>query len=410
MVRRLRSLKQHGVPPRVRLRGGVAIPGNTTEWILVAFALAAFVLATAAAVGVFRMRYSRGGPGRSSGRPDADQFAWSDEREAEFSSMLAAAEDEVGRLRQQLDVATTIDLDETLERTLRAAVDRQPGDAAAIMLPRAEGEEPIIAALGMPVEEIAAEALVWQGTDAVRAIKVSFRYSPGSVPSGMAGGVAVPLHPRRGVKRGTLAVFWRRGDRTVTDEDVDRLEELAGASSLALENALVLRDANERADRDALTGLYNHRFFHEALEKEVTRTLRYGRSLTLVLFDLDDFKSVNDRVGHLRGDALLGELGERLAKIVRGADVACRVGGDEFAVLLPESHLQDGEQLARRFEEVVKRFEGDGSLGVSAGIAELQPEEQPLSLYERADKALYGGKETRGRHHDWPRTGGGRAN
>src|SRR5690242_16034807 len=91
------------------------------------------------------------------------------------------------------------------------------------------------------------------------------------------------------------------------------------------------------ADLDGLTGLHNRRYFHELLAREVTRAQRYGRELALVIFDLDDFKGINDRIGHLGGDAVLAETAARARGALRAADIACRVGGDEFAVLLPEA-------------------------------------------------------------------------
>ena len=106
--------------------------------------------------------------------------------------------------------------------------------------------------------------------------------------------------------------------------------QLAQARDEARRNRLL-------ADLDGLTGLHNRRYFHEMLAREVARAQRYRRKLALVVFDLDDFKSINDRIGHLAGDAVLAETARRARGVVRSADIACRVGGDEFAVLLPEA-------------------------------------------------------------------------
>ena len=113
------------------------------------------------------------------------------------------------------------------------------------------------------------------------------------------------------------------------------------------------------------------------------------------MFDLDDFKAVNDRVGHLAGDSVLAQAAERVRDVVRSADVACRVGGDEFAVILPESTLADADQLYRRLQAAVSsRPVGQaGRLSLSAGIAELKPEDDPTAFFERADEALYSAKE-----------------
>ena len=148
------------------------------------------------------------------------------------------------------------------------------------------------------------------------------------------------------------------------------------------------------ADLDALTGLHNRRYFHETLAREVARAHRYGRRLALVVFDLDDFKAINDRIGHLAGDHALAEAAERLRTVVRSADIPCRVGGDEFAVVLPESSLEDAEQLFRRILDSVsgRPVAEAGTMLLSAGIAELRGGDDAPSFFQRADEALYRAK------------------
>jgi len=149
------------------------------------------------------------------------------------------------------------------------------------------------------------------------------------------------------------------------------------------------------ADLDGLTGLHNRRYFHEQLAREVARAQRYGRDLALVVFDLDDFKSINDRIGHLAGDAVLAETAERARGVVRSADIACRVGGDEFAVLLPEASGGEAELLCERLHRAVSStaVAEAGNVSVSAGIAELRADDDPNTFFERADQALYRAKE-----------------
>ena len=182
----------------------------------------------------------------------------------------------------------------------------------------------------------------------------------------------------------------------------------AAAAILALALAILLarshrqlaqaRDEARRnrllADLDGLTGLHNRRYFHEQLGREVARARRYGRQLALVVFDLDDFKRINDRIGHLAGDAVLAETAERTRGVVRSADIACRVGGDEFAVLLPEASGREAEQLYERLQRAVssRPVAEAGDVSVSAGIAELQADDEPGSFFERADQALYRAK------------------
>jgi diguanylate cyclase (GGDEF)-like protein len=155
------------------------------------------------------------------------------------------------------------------------------------------------------------------------------------------------------------------------------------------------RRFRQLADLDALTGLHNRRYFHEMLAREVARAQRYDRRLALIIFDLDDFKAINDRIGHLSGDAVLAEAAARVRAVLRSADIACRVGGDEFAVALPESTTADGEQLYHRLRSAVssKPVGQAGQLTVSAGIAELLAGDDPTTFFERADEALYRAKE-----------------
>src|SRR5205085_514059 len=95
----------------------------------------------------------------------------------------------------------------------------------------------------------------------------------------------------------------------------------------ALDNAKRFREARQLADLDDLTGLHNRRYFHETLAREVARAQRYDRELALIVFDLDDFKAVNDRIGHLAGDSVLADAAARVRDVVRSADIACRVAG-----------------------------------------------------------------------------------
>jgi diguanylate cyclase (GGDEF)-like protein len=114
----------------------------------------------------------------------------------------------------------------------------------------------------------------------------------------------------------------------------------------------------------------------------------------LIFFDLDDFKSINEEIGHLGGDAVLAEVAERLRSVVRGADIPCRVGGDEFAVILPESSLEDAERFFRRLQLAIQGqpIGRIPNLGVSAGMAELGRDDDATSLFRRVDQALYRAK------------------
>jgi diguanylate cyclase (GGDEF)-like protein len=193
------------------------------------------------------------------------------------------------------------------------------------------------------------------------------------------------------------------------DEGLDDLEGLAASCAPAIRNALRFREARRLADVDQLTGLHNRRYFQETLARECARAHRYERGLALLMLDVDDFSAINDDFGHLGGDAVLAAVADRLVTIVRQADVACRVGADSFAILLPEAGERDAEQLYNRIQFAV----GSGSTGpaervrLSAGIAELRPEDDAVSLFQRTDEALDNAQlEGKGRVQLAGRTGG----
>jgi two-component system cell cycle response regulator len=271
----------------------------------------------------------------------------------ELAAALERAERERRRAGALGALAVSLDVDDVVARTLEAAR----------LVPGVE----------------AATLRVANGTADVEA-------AAGTVPAGP--GVVVPLVAGDDEPLGELGVYGVSGGRPV---DRAELEELARLVGPVLENARRFHEARQLADVDALTGLHNHRFFHETLGREIARARRYGRSLALIVLDLDDFKLVNDRIGHLAGDAVLAETAERVRGAVRSADIACRVGGDEFAVILPESGLADADQLYDRISAAVSaRPVGQGGLvRLSAGVTELRPEDDALTLFHRADEALY---------------------
>ncbi|HEY7149514.1 MAG TPA: sensor domain-containing diguanylate cyclase [Gaiellaceae bacterium] len=316
----------------------------------------------------------------------------------DLTTTIEQSQVEGKRTRMLGELAGSIDLDEVLTRVLEAAGAIDGVDAALVTLAPQAGGQPIVATLGLSAEEAERQAVLAppDGREA-RAISMSYEYgadqdSPDS--EAIRSGVAVPL-PGETAQLGLLTIFTRSTDQVFTEEQVSELEELALRAGPAIENARRFREARQLADLDALTGLHNRRFFHETLAREVARAHRYDRNLGLIIFDLDDFKGINDRIGHLSGDGVLAEAAERIRDVVRSADIACRVGGDEFAVILPESTLSDADQLYGRLRSALSsRPVGQaGPLTMSAGMAELQPDDDAIAFFQRADHALYGAKE-----------------
>jgi diguanylate cyclase (GGDEF)-like protein len=381
----------------------VPLHETSATWIALGIAIGAAALALVLAIILIVVLMRRR-------RPDADEverlvnesLAGTEERLGALSTALARAEQESRRARQLGEIGSTIDLDGVLTRTLEAAASLEGVDCAMVVLPSTEANtgEPLVATLGMSVEEAAAQPTATPPDGrAARAMRVAYSYTREEAEEDgqlIRGGLAVPLRDEEGETIGTLAVFWRGGQYEPSEDDIALLEDLASSAGPSLENARRFREARQLADLDALTNLHNRRYFHETLARECSRAHRYDRRLALVLFDIDDFKAINDRIGHLAGDSVLAAVAERVHSVVRSADVACRVGGDEFGVILPESTLNDAEQLYRRvqFAVAARPIGPFDRLHLSAGIAELRREDNAEALFQRADEALYRAKET----------------
>ena len=149
---------------------------------------------------------------------------------------------------------------------------------------------------------------------------------------------------------------------------------------------------------DGLTQLHNKRYFDEMLDREVARAKRYKRTFSLLVFDIDLFKNINDRFGHLAGDAILRQLGAVLLGRLRVNDVLARIGGEEFALITPEVGLDGATELAGKIHRLIAdtRFEFEGTrvaVTVSVGAAEWQPHyEDPSDLFKAADEKMFEAK------------------
>ncbi len=154
----------------------------------------------------------------------------------------------------------------------------------------------------------------------------------------------------------------------------------------------------QRSLRDTLTGLYNLRHFRDRLDAEMIDARRHQTTLSLIFFDLDHFKSVNDTYGHAAGDIVLVSVAEAVAAVLRKNELFARVGGEEFAVLLPHTSLDQAEQLAERLLEVIHELPitiapgTEITITMSLGVVCLGPDDDAKSFTERADEAMYQAK------------------
>jgi diguanylate cyclase (GGDEF)-like protein len=165
-----------------------------------------------------------------------------------------------------------------------------------------------------------------------------------------------------------------------------------------LKNSQLFREVRDNSVRDALTGCFNRAHALEVFDAEIRRARRSKLPLSLIMFDLDNFKEINDRHGHLCGDAVLAAIGARMKAELRGSDLKCRYGGDEFMVILPDTPLAGAKQVSENLRLAVESHpitwnSEHINLTASFGVGVVNPTDQdPLTVIARADAALYRAK------------------
>jgi diguanylate cyclase (GGDEF)-like protein len=190
--------------------------------------------------------------------------------------------------------------------------------------------------------------------------------------------------------------LYRRGEgRAFATEEVELVADFAAVAALALTNARTRAELETLATTDDLTGLANRRSFRVHLEREIAFARRYKTPLSLLLLDLNDFKSINDTYGHAEGDQALVMVAGAISERLRASDFAVRIGGDEFAVLLPQTSHEQAHSTAQSLSEnIAAAFCPPLQVTAATGVANLS-DQHGSDLVTEADRLLYKAKQTR---------------
>jgi len=210
-------------------------------------------------------------------------------------------------------------------------------------------------------------------------------------------------------KESVIGTFLLRMATPLSDGVTKRIHKLcqlvANLSANALETAILFERTQtaqeyfeEMSIRDGLTKLYNHQHFYSCLEKEFSKASRYGTPLSLVFFDIDNFKRINDNYGHTYGDMVLGTIGQLTNSIARQSDIPARYGGEEFAIVLPNTPSEGALEVANRLGSIIREYQFEGLDGeqitISSGISTFTENNVQScdQLVQLADKAMYSAK------------------
>ncbi|MFL1464343.1 diguanylate cyclase [Roseococcus sp. DSY-14] len=303
---------------------------------------------------------------------------------------LARSNAETAALLRLTDMLHACHSHADVEAVVRhAAPGLLPGHGGTLFLPAAEGGEALRPAASWGAAP-AAHPIGPGGCFSLRRGRVQScgTDTPCAARCATGGGLCLPLSAR-GEAHGMLRVAGLAADAP----ESALAHALADNISLAVANIALRERLQGEALRDPLTGLHNRRFLDEVGAKLAAQAERSGRPLAVVVLDLDHFKALNDRHGHAAGDAALRRVGTLLREGLRGGDVACRHGGEEFALLLPDCTAEAAAQRAEALRQAIERSGGGPGLSASLGVAALPARGGTLAAaMEAADAALYRAK------------------
>ena len=181
-------------------------------------------------------------------------------------------------------------------------------------------------------------------------------------------------------------------------EDIALIELLSQLVGASVGNIKLFEKIQRQATTDGLTGLANHKRFYQILERELWRSRRYGGQISLIMVDVDNLKKINDAYGHRAGDKVIRQIGRKIRECIRQIDTPARYGGDEFAVILPNTSLRDATVVAERMVDSVSRSpitwkKEQIGLSISVGLGQYDAETSPEDITSRSDQALYTAKQ-----------------
>jgi two-component system cell cycle response regulator len=327
-----------------------------------------------------------------------------------YVDQLRASRDELqnGLARLGDTLASSHDLDRILHVVLESAIASTRASGGMVLL-LSNGKDHLVLAAAQGIEvPLDLRLKVGEGiTGRVAATGEPLRGRVGHGPSELwpttgeptgTSCIAVPLKSS-GTVIGVLDLFGSEMPEGFVEADLTTMRTFAAQATVAVDNVLLHEEAQRLSITDALTGMWNYRYFTMTMMKEIERASRFGRPVALLMLDLDHFKDVNDSYGHQRGDAVLVELAGRIRAEARDVDTVARYGGEEIVVVLPETDEAGARQAAERICAAVRRkpFGGPGvqpiTLTVSAGVA-VYPDHgiTASQLLACADEALYEAK------------------
>ncbi len=388
-----------------RAKRGLIIPLALVGTLLVA-AVSALLISRSLQVEVNRLLEATRRIGRGDFRVDVpadgkDDFSKLGQQvnlmAAELEQRVADLQHERGRLQSSIrrvgeSFAKGLDRESVLKIVTETAVDGTSARCGRTMLQPAEG-----------ILRVGAVAGRLEGYEAALRAAEASAMDTQRLQEARVGDIVAMAHPMRveaaGRVVGVLAVA--REGNGYAEADRDLLQYLAGQAAVSIENVSLHETVQRQAVTDELTGLFNHRHLQEVLTAEVERTRRFEQQLGLIMLDIDDFKRVNDSYGHLQGDLVLREVARVLRETAREIDIPARYGGEEMAVVLPQTDMQGAFRFAERVRRRIERLDlplldRSGTLHITAslGVAAIPGSAAPTkdALVGAADAALYRAK------------------